>query len=55
MPPKYNNNTTITPEEQATLDAKRILSSYGYVHSGQVIDYDEALEIIRDVILKNKK
>ena len=54
MPPK-GTHMTITPEEQATIDAKMILSEYGYVHSGQVIDYDEAIEIIRDVILKNRK
>lgn len=54
MPPK-GSHMTITPEEQAELDAKRILSEYGYVHSGQVIDYDEAIEIIKEVILKNRK
>ena len=64
MPPKYTSlptttptfpETTITPGEQAEIDAKRILSEYGYVHSGQVIDYDEAIEILKEVILKNRK
>ena len=50
MPPKVNH-TTITPEEQARLDAKAILSSWGYTHSGNVIDYDEALAILTETIL----
>lgn len=53
MPPKINH-TTITPEEQARLDAKVILSSYGCVHSGMVIDYDEALEMLTDVLLNSR-
>lgn len=51
----YLYTVTITPEEQADTDARRILNEYGYVHSGQVIDYDEAVEILREVILKNQK
>ena len=54
MPPK-GNHITFTPEEFAELQAKRILNEHGYVHSGQVIDYDEAVEILRDVIIKNQK
>lgn len=54
MPPK-GNHITITPEEQAELQAKRILNEHGYVHSGQVIDYDEAVEILKRVILNNKQ
>ena len=54
MPPKVNN-ITFTPEEFAKLQAKRILNEHGYVHSGQVIDYDEAVEILKTVIIKNQK
>lgn len=64
MPPKYTSlsavnptfpEKTVTPEEQADTDARRILNEYGYVHSGQVIEYTEAVEILREVILKNQK
>ena len=54
MPPK-EYLTTFTPEEFAELQAKRILNEHGYVHSGQVIDYDEAVEILKTVIIKNQK
>lgn len=58
MPPKYTSTfagRTVTPEEQADTDARRILNEYGYVSSGQTIGYDEAVKIIREVILKNQK
>ena len=51
MPPKVNH-ITFTPEEFAELQAKRILNEHGYVHSGQVIDYDEVIEMLAEVILK---
>lgn len=64
MPPKYTSLSTVTPtfaggtvtpEEQADTDARRILDEYGYGHSGQTIGYDEAVKILREVILKNQK
>ena len=36
-------------------EAKRILSENGYTHSGNVIDYDEAVEIITNVLNQYKK
>lgn len=53
MPP-YGSHMTLTPEEQATMDARLELSNRGY-HPGDVIDYDNALKMIRDTILKNKR
>lgn len=46
---------TRTPEEDAEIQAKMKLSEWGYTHSGNVIDYDEAVAIIKEVILKDKK
>lgn len=51
MPPK-GNHMTITLEEFAEIQAKRILNENGYVHSGQVIDYDEVLGMLKEAILK---
>ena len=50
MPPEVIN-TTRTPEEEAELRAKRKLSEWGFTHSGNVIDYDEAVAIIKEIIL----
>lgn len=36
-------------------EAERILNEYGYTHSGNVIDYDEAVEIITNVLNQYKK
>lgn len=36
-------------------EAKDILSNEGYVHSGQVLDYDEVMEILISVLDKYKK
>ena len=36
-------------------EAKRILNENGYTHSGNVIDYDEAVEIITNVLNQYKK
>ena len=52
MPPK-GSHITFTPEEFAELQAKRILNEHGYVHSGQTIDYDEVVEILKTVILRS--
>lgn len=45
---------TRTPEEDAQLKAKLMLSSWGY-SSGDVIDYENALTMIKDAILQNSK
>lgn len=42
---------TRTPEEDAELKAKLMLSSWGYT-SGDVIDYENALAMLKEVILK---
>lgn len=36
-------------------EAKRILNENGYTHSGNVIDYDEAVEIITEILNQYKK
>ncbi len=36
-------------------EAKRILNENGYTHSGNVIDYDEAVEIITNILNQYKK
>ena len=53
MPP-YGSHMTRTPEEEALLRAKLVLSDWGY-HQGDVIDYDNALDMLKEVILKDKK
>ena len=39
-------------QEEIENKAKEILSSYGY-HSGNIIDYDIALEMLIDALTKN--
>lgn len=36
-------------------EAERILNEHGYTHSGNVIDYDNAVEIITDILNQYKK
>lgn len=42
---------TRTPDEEALLQAKLILSDRGYAF-GDVIDYEDALAMLKEVILK---
>ena len=43
---------TLTPEEFAEIQAKQVLNEWGYVHSGQAIDYDEVVKMLTEVIIK---
>ena len=53
MPPKVNH-ITITPEEQARIDAELIVhTKWGY-HSGEAIDYDNVVEMLVEAILYHK-
>jgi len=45
---------TRTPEEDAEFKAKMKLSEWGYT-SGDVIDYENALAMLKEVILQNSK
>jgi len=42
--------SVITPKEIAIAKANQIIHSYGY-HSGNVVDYDEVVEMLTDVLL----
>lgn len=46
MPPK----SVMTPKEIAIAKANQIVHSYGY-HTGNVVDYDEVVEMLTEVIL----
>ena len=46
MPPQ----SVITNKEIAIAKANQIVCSYGY-HTGNVVDYDEVVEMLTDVLL----
>ena len=45
---------TRTPEEDALLQARLMLAGRGYTF-GDVIEYEEALALLKEAILKDKK
>ena len=49
MPPKAIKEFALAKAEEK---AKEILSNYGYNHPDTVIDYDNAVEIIVDLLMK---
>ena len=49
-----HQDTIPTPKEIATKKAGEILSKYGYNHPGTVIDYDNAVEILVDLLLQQQ-
>lgn len=49
MPPKAIKEFALAKAEEK---AKEILSSYGYNHPDTIIDYDNAVEIIVDLLMK---
>ena len=51
MPPQ---DTIPTPKGIVTKRAREILSKYGYNHPGTVIDYDNAVEILVDLLLQQQ-
>lgn len=50
MPPK----SVMTPKDIAIVRANEILHSYGY-HTGNVVDYEEVVEMITDVLLQQNQ
>lgn len=50
MPPK----SVMTPKDIAIAKANQIVHSYGY-HTGNVVDYDEVVEMITDILLQQNQ
>ena len=51
MPPQ---DTIYTPKELATKKAKEILSSHGFNDESKILSYEDAEEILVDLLLQQK-